>query len=221
MEELVYNYFPSVSDKQRVQFSSLYSWYKIWNEKINVVSRKDFENLYIHHVLHSLAIAKFIEFPSCSSVLDLGTGGGFPGVPLAIMFPDVSFYLCDSVAKKIEVVKGVSSSISLKNVTTLNQRAEEVSDSYDFIVTRAVAQLDELLSWSSHLLKKGEYKGIARGLISLKGGDLKTEISRAIKTFRIPEDKISIFPVSTWFDYPWFDQKYLIFIPADYINICR
>ncbi|MCK9305371.1 MAG: 16S rRNA (guanine(527)-N(7))-methyltransferase RsmG [Bacteroidales bacterium] len=221
MEEIIFKYFPDLSQNQKDQISALYLEYKGWNERINVISRKDFDNLYIHHILHSLAIAKFSRFPSGSAVMDLGTGGGFPGIPLAILFPDVSFLLCDSIAKKILVAGGIASSLALKNVKTENRRAEDLKGSFDFIVSRAVAQLEELAGWSLPLLTKGELQGKQRGLIALKGGDLEAEIEKTSKRHKIPQNKIQVIPVSNWFSHPWFEQKYLVFIPAGSINICR
>ncbi len=221
MEELIFNYFQNLSLRQKEQFSALYKIYTEWNDKINVISRKDSEFLYIHHVLHSLSVARFINFPTGSSILDLGTGGGFPGIPLAILYPEVSFFLCDSVRKKIEVVNNVVSSVNLKNVVAQQSRAEDLSVKFDFIVSRAVAELPELVTWSYPLLISGKINGIDRGLISLKGGNLNNEIAKTEKKFSIPLGKITRIPVSKWFDHTYFEQKYLIFIPADSINICR
>ena len=221
MEELIFNYFPNLSLRQKEQFSALNKIYSEWNEKINVISRKDSEFLYIHHVLHSLSIARFINFPKGSAVMDMGTGGGFPGIPLAILYPEVSFFLCDSVRKKIEVVNNVVSSINIKNVVAQQSRAEDLSIKFDFIVSRAVAELPELVTWCYPLLNPGNINGKERGLISLKGGNLNAEIAKTAKKFSIPLEKITQMPITKWFDNTYFEQKYLIFIPAESINICR
>ena len=156
MENLIYTYFPDLTETQKRQMSALFPLYSEWNAKINVISRKDIDNLYLHHVLHSLAIAMLIKFPAGSKVLDVGTGGGFPGIPLAILFPDVSFYLCDSTLKKINVVKEVSASLGLKNVRAAQVRAEEIDEKFDFVVSRAVTELKNFLPWIWSSLSSGK-----------------------------------------------------------------
>jgi 16S rRNA (guanine527-N7)-methyltransferase len=178
-ENLFLKYWPELSESKVDQLTQLKALYDDWNQKINVVSRKDMDAFVIHHVLHSLAITKYIRFQPGSRILDLGTGGGFPGIPLAIFFPDVHFHLVDSIGKKIKVVGGVKESLGLTNVTSQHARVEEVKGQYDFIVSRAVAPLADLLTWT-----KGKYSGEQRnalpnGLICLKGGDLKEEIAES------------------------------------------
>jgi 16S rRNA (guanine527-N7)-methyltransferase len=212
MEELIFTYFPELTEKQRDQITQLYPLYKEWNSKINVISRKDIDSLYIHHVLHSLSIARYIKFPAGSKVLDVGTGGGFPGIPLAIMFPDVSFYLCDSILKKIKVVKEISSSLCLTNIVAEQIRAEEIGERFDFVVSRAVTELKTFLPWIWKKLDRGEINGIERGVIYLKGGDLIEEINEAQKLMNISSSKISRIEIQKWFKEPIFDQKCILYI---------
>jgi len=212
MEELIYKYFPDLTDNQKEMFSSLYPVYTDWNSKINVISRKDIENLYLHHVLHSLAIAKIIQFPAGSKVLDVGTGGGFPGIPLAILFQDTSFHLCDSIMKKIRVVNEVAAAVKLVNVTAQQIRAEALEEKYDFIVSRAVTDLKDFLPWIWKNIEPGNCNGIPRGIIYLKGGELTEEISNAQKRMKITSDAISTEYIKKWFDEPFFEQKQVIYI---------
>lgn len=175
--EILLKYFSDFTATQLQQFAALDELYKDWNSKINVISRKDIDGLYEKHVLHSLAIAAVIEFTPGTQIIDIGTGGGFPGIPLAIFFPEVQFHLVDSIAKKLKVVEGVAAGIGLKNVTTQHTRAEEIKNrKFDFAVSRAVAPLKELWQWSKPLIKKGNRQELANGLICLKGGDLTVEI---------------------------------------------
>lgn len=175
--EILLKYFTDFTETQLQQFAALDELYKDWNSKINVISRKDIDGLYEKHVLHSLAIAATIEFTPGTQIIDIGTGGGFPGIPLAIFFPEVKFHLVDSIAKKLKVVEGVAAGIGLKNVTTQHTRAEEIKNrKFDFAVSRAVAPLKELWQWSRPLIKKGNRQELANGLICLKGGDLTVEI---------------------------------------------
>ncbi len=184
-------YWPDLDESKVEQLLQLQDLYVDWNQKINVVSRKDMDSFMLHHVLHSLAITKYIRFQPGSRVLDLGTGGGFPGIPLSIFFPDVQFHLVDSIGKKIKVVEGVKESLGLLNVTSQHARVEEVKGQFDFVVSRAVAPLSELLTWT-----KGKYSGEQRnalpnGLICLKGGDLKEEIAQVKSQYIVEEYKIS------------------------------
>lgn len=175
--DILLKYFTDFTEKQLQQFAALDELYKDWNSKINVISRKDIDGLYEKHVLHSLAIAAVIEFTPGTQIIDIGTGGGFPGIPLAIFFPEVQFHLVDSIAKKLKVVEGVAAGIGLTNVTTQHTRAEEIKNrKFDFAVSRAVAPLKELWQWSKPLIKKGNRQELANGLICLKGGDLTVEI---------------------------------------------
>lgn len=210
MVELIYKYFNATA-LQREQFSKLYPLYKEWNEKINVISRKDIELLYEHHVLHSLAILKFaqdagIELSGCN-IMDVGTGGGFPGIPLAIMLPDSNFTLVDSVGKKIKVVEGVAGSIGLENVKALNMRAESVPGEFDYIVSRAVTDLQNFLPWV-----KGKY---GRGIIYLKGGDVNAELDNALKKNKIHKNNLFVKEINEWFDEEFFNQKKVIYIARD------
>ncbi len=212
MEELIYKYFPELSGEQKRQISMLGPLYKEWNERINLISRRDIDNLYLHHVLHSLAIAKKCSFPANSHILDVGTGGGFPGIPLAILFPECSFHLCDSIGKKIGVVVAVADALSLKNVYASKQRAEEINDSFDFVVSRAVTELSRFLPWVWKKVKTGKLEGLDRGVLYLKGGDLNDEIAAAAKQMNIKMECFSRTAISNWFDEPWFDEKSVIFI---------
>ena len=181
MPEIIKKYFPNLTDIQLHQLELLLPLYKEWNEKINLISRKDIDNFYVHHVLHSLSIATFFEFKKDETILDIGTGGGFPGIPLAIFFPETKFTLTDSIAKKITVVNAVKDALQLQNVTTKIARAESISEKFDYIVTRAVAPMNDLLFWS-----KNKH---AKKIIALKGGDLTEELKPIKKNIRIIELK--------------------------------
>ena len=203
--EIIFKYFPDLTSEQQKQLSLLKDVYAEWNEKINVVSRKDIENLYERHVLHSLAIAKFIEFESGSKIMDLGTGGGFPGVPLAIMFPESRFHLVDSIGKKLKVIDAAVETTGLKNVFTFHSRAEQMEYQYDFVVSRAVAPATDLMSWSrGKYFPKNRHK-IVNGLICLKGGDLTEELK--------PFPKTEVTPLSKYFSEEFFSDKSLVYIP--------
>ncbi len=212
MEELIYKYFPKLSSNQRAQISALYPVYKEWNSKINVISRKDFDNFYLHHVLHSLSIAKFINFPAGTKILDVGTGGGFPGIPLAILFPETSFFLCDSILKKINVVKAVSQNLKLDNVSAQQIRAEDISEEFDFVVTRAVAEFKTIIPWVWNNCKKGEVSGVARGIIALKGGNIEDELTNIDAKFRIDIKEVFQKNIIDWFQESYFEEKKIIFI---------
>ena len=202
----LYTYFPDLTDRQQQQLTELYPLYQSWNEKINVISRKDNQNLYLHHVLHSLSIAKFVSFRSDAHVLDIGTGGGFPGIPLAILFPDTAFHLVDSIGKKITVVQEVVHAIGLTNVRATHQRAESVKGAYDFIVTRAVARLKTLRQWSQGKILPTSQHEVYNGLICLKGGDLQAELKEA-------KGNYSLHALSDYFSEPFFETKYLVYVP--------
>ena len=202
--EKVTKYFSDFTDIQLQQFAALKQLYTEWNEKINVISRKDINNFYEHHVLHSLAIATQFEFKKGAEIIDLGCGGGFPGVPLAIFFPETQFHLVDSINKKLKVANEIASAIGLQNITTQNTRAEEIKNrKFDLVVSRAVAPLKDLWFWSKPLLKKG---GSLNGLICLKGGDLTTEIFESKCRPRVWEIE-KIFPE------PFFKDKFLLHVP--------
>ena len=213
--------FPEVTDHQVEQFRRMDALYRDWNSKINVVSRKDMDELYRHHILHSLGIASFLkkQMPDIYDrlqgngpyslaeplkVLDLGTGGGFPGIPLAVMFPHAQFTLCDSIGKKIIVASEVSKGLDLKNVKTVNARAESLPETFDYIVSRAVTSLDNFMPWV-----KGKY---SEGILYLKGGDLAEEISTAMARHKMRKGSVHQWPISSWTDDPFFETKYVIYI---------
>ncbi|MDV3310754.1 MAG: 16S rRNA (guanine(527)-N(7))-methyltransferase RsmG [Cyclobacteriaceae bacterium] len=197
-------YFP-LSLRQQQQFSQLGPLYREWNEKINVVSRKDIDNLYVNHVLHSLGIAKVIAFRKGAAILDVGTGGGFPGIPLAIFFPDTHFHLVDSIGKKITVVKAVAEAVGLTNVTAEQVRAETLKGEYDFVVTRAVARLKELYRWTNKLIKKQSVHTLPNGILALKGGDLAEEIAEVRRPTKL-------FALSDYFAEPYFETKFVVHV---------
>ncbi|MFY0605209.1 MAG: 16S rRNA (guanine(527)-N(7))-methyltransferase RsmG [Cyclobacteriaceae bacterium] len=206
-EALIFEHFPDLTTKQQDQFSQLAPLYQEWNEKINVISRKDIDQLYTRHVLHSLAIAKHTTFPSGSKILDIGTGGGFPGIPLAILYPDCEFLLVDSIGKKIRVVQEVADAIGLQNLTAIHQRAEQVRDKFDFIVSRAVARTKMLYSWSHKLIKPNEHATHANGYLLLKGGDLAEELKELGRSHSITD-------IPQYFDDPFFETKKVVYIPV-------
>ena len=202
----VASHFPALSQLQLEQLSRLGSLYRMWNERINVISRKDIDNLYTHHVLHSLAIARFITFKPGTRVLDAGTGGGFPGIPLAILFPDVQFTLADSIAKKITVVEAIVKETGLGNVTAFNGRVEEILPGFDFVVSRAVTTLPEFVAWTRKKIRPGGFNEIPNGIIYLKGGDLQTELEPF-------GSQVRVVPISDYFEDPYFETKKIIFLP--------
>lgn len=200
------SHFQNLSLKQFSQFERLDGLYRSWNERINVISRKDIDHLYLHHVLHSLSIARFISLKPGTTVLDAGTGGGFPGIPLAIYFPEVEFILVDSIAKKIKVVDSVAGEIGLKNVRTRWCRVEDVDQKFDFAVSRAVTSLPELTGWVRKLIRPGGFNDIPNGIIYLKGGDIEDEIRK------LP-GKVEIQEVSQYFEEECFVSKKIIYLP--------
>jgi 16S rRNA (guanine527-N7)-methyltransferase len=204
--DIIFNYFPHVDDLQRKQFEELQSLYSFWNEKINVISRKDIDNLYVNHVLHSLGIAKVLEFKKSADILDVGTGGGFPGIPLAILFPETHFHLVDSIGKKITVVKNIADALQLKNVSAEQVRAEGVNDSYDFIVSRAVTRLKEFYGWIHKKTKKVSSHPLQNGILSLKGGDLDEELAEMRKAF-------TIYHLKDFFQEDFFETKKVVYVP--------
>ena len=205
--KLIQKYFSDLSKDQLIQFEKLESLYKYWNSKINVISRKDISSLYLRHVLHSLAIAKFIQFTSGTHIIDVGTGGGFPGIPLAILFPDVKFHLVDSTEKKVGVVDAVSKELSLKNVTTQCKRVEDMDDKFDFILARAVADMSTILKWTENNISANSNNVVPNGIIALKGGDLEKQLKR-IKNKKIVA-------INDYFDDHYFINKKLVYIPAE------
>lgn len=203
--EHIRKYFPSLSALQVEQFEQLEPLYCSWNERINVISRKDIDNIYLHHVLHSLAIARFVSFNAGTRILDVGTGGGFPGIVLAIMFPDCHFHLTDSINKKITVVQAVADALQLKNVKAHHMRAEDDKNLYDFVISRAVAPVDTLVRWNKKNISKKQTNSIANGFIFLKGGNLDEELSKYPQAIRIP--------ISNFFREDFFAEKNIIHLP--------
>lgn len=204
--ELIFSYFPNLTDRQKEQFSRLQSLYEEWNAKINVISRKDIDNLYLNHVLHSLGIARFVAFKPGADILDVGTGGGFPGIPLAILFPETRFHLVDSIGKKITVVQNVASAIGLQNVRAEQVRAEQLKGEYDFIVSRAVTRLKEFYGWIHRRAKKQSIHDVYNGILYLKGGDLNDELAELNKPHQL-------FDLYTVFDEPFFETKKIVYVP--------
>lgn len=200
------NYFPNLTEHQQSQFTALYDLYNAWNEKINVISRKDIENLYERHVLHSLAITEIIHFSDGSSILDVGTGGGFPGVPLAVFFPDVHFTLIDSIGKKIKVAQAVSDAIGLQNITLKHQRIQDEKEKYDFVVSRAVMPLNDLVKLSRKNISNNHKNVLPNGLICLKGGELEREIIAY-------KNSAEIYLLKEKFKEKFFETKKVVYVP--------
>lgn len=205
--EIVLKYFPDLTEQQIEQFSKLAELYAYWNERVNVVSRKDIDNLYEKHVLHSLGIAKVHAFKAGTKVLDVGTGGGFPGIPLAILFPSTQFHLVDSIGKKIMVVKEVSQALGLKNVKADHMRAEQSKEKYDFVVSRAVTRLEGFYPWVKNKISEGFESGLKHGILYLKGGDLQEEI-KASKLKRVKQ-----FDLTDHFTGEFFETKKVVYVP--------
>ncbi|MBT4869857.1 MAG: 16S rRNA (guanine(527)-N(7))-methyltransferase RsmG [Polaribacter sp.] len=200
--QLIQKYFKELSPLQVEQFSKLQELYKDWNLKINVVSRKDIDELYLRHVLHSLGIAKVIKFKPGSSVLDVGTGGGFPGIPLAILFPETQFHLVDSIGKKIKVVKEVVEGLGLENVQATHSRVEDVKATYDFIVSRAVAQMETFVRWTKGKIAKKQQHDLKNGILYLKGGDLTEELKKYTS--------VTLYDLSRYFEEDFYDTKKVV-----------
>lgn len=203
--ELLEKYFPQLSPDQYDQFGALEELYRHWNEQINVVSRKDIDALYERHVLHSLGIAKVVRFNASARILDVGTGGGFPGIPLAILYPDTEFVLVDSIGKKIKVVDQVAQALGLNNVSAFHKRAESTEGSFDFVVTRAVTRMQGLVQWTHQKIRLESLHDLPNGILALKGGDLSDELRRY--------KKASIFPLSDYFDAEFFETKVVVHLP--------
>ncbi len=201
--EYILKYFPDLTQKQIHEFSQLHNIYAEWNEKINVISRKDVENLYLRHVLHSLAIAKFIQFKCAAKIMDLGTGGGFPGIPLAILFPEARFHLVDSIGKKLKVIEAVKDELQLKNIFVFHSRAEDMDFKYDYVVSRAVAPLNELVKWTKGKYSSHNHHEIRNGLICLKGGNIEEEISVVANAKKTP--------LSNFFEEEFFEGKFVVY----------
>jgi 16S rRNA methyltransferase gidB len=207
MTEIIKKYFPHLTHRQEEQIAALDVLYHDWNAKINVVSRKDIDNLYEHHILHSLAIARRIRFREGTNVLDFGTGGGFPGIPLAILFPESNFKLIDGTGKKVKVAKEVADSIGLDNVLPVHQRGEEEKGKFDFIVSRAVMPLPDLMKIVRKNIARDQHNALPNGVMVLKGGNLDEEL----KPFQKIAERTEL---SQWFDEAWFKEKYLVYVPA-------
>ncbi|WP_104735571.1 16S rRNA (guanine(527)-N(7))-methyltransferase RsmG [Hanstruepera ponticola] len=206
--ELILKYFPNLTDNQVLKFRQLESLYQDWNLKINVVSRKDIDELYLRHVLHSLAIAKIIEFKPETKIMDVGTGGGFPGIPLAILFPQCSFHLVDSIAKKLKVVNEVVEGLGLENVKTSHSRVEDVKDTYDYIISRAVAAMPTFVHWIKGKVAKKQNHDLKNGILYLKGGDLSEEL----QDYKTAE----IYNISDYFDEDFFETKKVVHLPIKF-----
>lgn len=202
----IFHYFPDLTQRQKEQFGDLMPLYRDWNDKINVISRKDIDNLYINHVLHSLAIAKIVAFKSGARILDVGTGGGFPGIPLAILFPETTFHLVDSIGKKITVVKNIGDALGLTNLTAEQIRVEQLKGEYDFVVSRAVTRLKEFYQWVHRRAKKKSIHELHNGILYLKGGDLTEELDELKHHYRL-------FPISDYFNEEFFQTKYVVYVP--------
>lgn len=204
--QIIAKYFPDLTPRQTEKFERLGELYALWNQRINVISRKDIDNLYLHHVLHSLSIARAVSFSRGTTIIDAGTGGGFPGIPLAILFPDVKFTLVDSIAKKIKVVDAVRHETGLDNVVTLNLRLEKLTSQADFVICRAVTEIPTLFGWVKKNIRPGGVNSLENGLLALKGGDLSAELKPMGKD-------VQVFDLSAWFTEPFFETKKLVFIP--------
>lgn len=204
--DIILKYFPELSAVQKDKFNQLRPLYEIWNAQINVVSRKDIDFLYERHVLHSLGIAKVCSFVDDTEILDVGTGGGFPGIPLAIMFPNVSFHLVDAVGKKIKVVEEIARELGLDNVKAEHQRVEKLHSTYDFVVSRAVTRMEPFLGWVRNKISRNHYNTLDNGILYLKGGDLEEELAEAKK-------KYQLYSLSDFFEEEFFDTKKVVYIP--------
>jgi len=202
--ETMTEFFPALTETQLAQYDAMEGLYREWNARINVISRKDMDNFRVHHVLHSMAIAKVIDFPAGSTVLDLGTGGGFPGIPLAVLFPEVRFTLCDSIGKKVKVAQAVADGLQLHNVTCIQARAESLPDRFDYVVSRAVTDLATFYPWVKDKFNKA--------IFYLKGGELDAEIADCARRCRIDPGKFLQLKISNWFDDPWFEEKKIVII---------
>ncbi len=204
--KIILNYFPELSEEQKRKFHLLQELYEEWNTKINVISRKDIDQLYERHVLHSLSIAKVIQFKPNTKILDIGTGGGFPGIPLAILFPECKFHLVDSIGKKIKVVQEVSSALGLKNLQAEQIRAEQIKSTYDFVVSRAVTAFPIFYNWARKKVKQESHNNLQNGILYLKGGNLEEEL----KKFKA---RISSYEISEFFAESFFETKKIIYLP--------
>ena len=206
--DLIIKHFPDITEHQKQQFESLGALYEEWNARINVVSRKDMEHLYTRHILHSLAIAKVCQFEAGARVVDIGCGGGFPSVPLAIMFPEVEFVGCDSIAKKIRVVEGIKAGAGIDNLTAVNSRAEQLGQKFDYVVSRAVTEMARFMPWAWPLLRKGQRGTLPNGILYLKGGELAEELAATRRHW-------DLYDIRTMFDDEFFDTKRVVYTKRD------
>lgn len=206
--ELILKYFPNLSEVQKEQFSKLFDLYSDWNSKINVVSRKDIDELYLRHVLHSLGIAKVVQFKDGTTIMDVGTGGGFPGIPLAILYPECKFHLVDSINKKLKVVDAIAESLGLTNINTSHKRAEDINESFDFIVSRAVTAMPSFVGWVKNKVNKKSNHELKNGILYLKGGDLTEELQNF--------PKATLYNLSDYFEEDFFDTKKVVHLPLKY-----
>ncbi|MCF2490258.1 16S rRNA (guanine(527)-N(7))-methyltransferase RsmG [Dyadobacter sp. CY347] len=204
--ELINKYFPDLTDDQRDKFGQMEELYQFWNAKVNVISRQDIDTLYERHVLHSLGIAKVLEFKSGTSILDVGTGGGFPGIPLAILFPKAQFHLVDSIGKKIRVVQEIADALKLDNVKAEQIRAERLDDSYEFVVSRAVTRITPFVGWVKKNISKNSFHTLRNGILYLKGGDLDEELSEL-------NQKSRVYELSNFFEEAFFETKKVVYVP--------
>lgn len=206
--DLIIKHFPDITERQKQQFESLGALYEEWNARINVVSRKDMEHLYTRHILHSLAIAKVCQFEAGARVVDIGCGGGFPSVPLAIMFPEVEFVGCDSIAKKIRVVEGIKAGAGIDNLIAVNSRAEQLGQKFDYVVSRAVTEMARFMPWAWPLLRKGQRGTLPNGILYLKGGELAEELAATRRHW-------DLYDIRTMFDDEFFDTKRVVYTKKD------
>ena len=206
--DLIVKYFPDITEHQKQQYDKLGALYEEWNARINVVSRKDMEHLYTRHILHSLAIAKVCQFEAGARVVDIGCGGGFPSVPLAIMFPEVEFVACDSIAKKIRVVEGIKEGAEINNLRAVNCRAEQLGEKFDYVVSRAVTEMARFMPWAWPLLRKGQRGTLPNGILYLKGGDLAEELAATRRHW-------DLYDIRTMFDDEFFDTKRVVYTKKD------
>jgi 16S rRNA (guanine527-N7)-methyltransferase len=207
--ELIFRYFPDLTGEQKEQIASLFTLYSYWNSRINVISRKDMDNFYLHHVLHSLSLAKLISFRPGTKIMDVGTGGGFPGIPLAILFPEAEFFLVDSIGKKIKVVDEVTKALQLHNVETRQVRAEEVNRSFDFVVSRAVTDLALFTQWTLRKVHPRSFNTLPNGILYLKGMGIAEEIKRVKKQHHV---RVATFPLSAYFREDFFRTKQIVHV---------
>lgn len=206
--DLLLKYFPHLTEAQKEVFLGLYDVYHYWNRRINIISRKDFHNFYLHHVLHSMAIARIIRFVPGTAILDVGTGGGFPGIPLAILFPDVHILLLDSVRKKLKVIEAIAQEFNLDNITTRHDRIEQYNEKFDFVASRAVTRFPRFVNWVKDNIRSGHKNELVNGILYLKGGDVTSEI----QDFR---DKIRIYPIYNFYEEEFFQTKKILYLPFE------